>query len=80
MRIRKSLLAAIFACSFFTATAQEPVHPAPFVIPALREWQGASGTFVLKERLSIVIDPKYSTELTTVATTFAKDLKILLPE
>lgn len=57
--------------------AQQATNPAPFVIPALREWKGATGTFILKRTSSLVIDPKYAARLTPIANTFLSDIKTL---
>ncbi|MGN6402205.1 MAG: family 20 glycosylhydrolase [Flavisolibacter sp.] len=56
---------------------QQSANPAPFVIPALREWKGGTGTFILKTRTSLVVDPKYAATLTPIANTFLSDLKTL---
>ncbi|WP_216823451.1 family 20 glycosylhydrolase [Niastella vici] len=51
------------------------MNPQPFVIPALREWTGAQGTFMLKNNAAIVVDPAYSEQLMTAAITFRDDLQ-----
>jgi len=64
--------------TFFIAKAQvNNANPAPFVIPALRHWNGDTGTFILKDNATLVVDPKYATTLTPVANTFLTDLKTL---
>ncbi len=51
------------------------VNPAPFVIPAMRAWSGASGSFVLRNTARLVVDPAFARELLPVAQTFSADLK-----
>lgn len=51
------------------------VNPAPFVIPALREWKGALGNFTLYNKARLVVDPAYASVLIPVAKTFSADLK-----
>jgi len=51
-------------------------NPKPFVIPALREWYGYSGEFLLKKSSRIVIDTKYRDSLQQVAGILQNDLKI----
>src|SRR5688500_8280495 len=63
--------------SALPATAQQTINPAPFVIPALREWQGATGIFHLEPHTTLVVDPTYSTALMPIAITFLDDLKHL---
>jgi len=63
--------------SALPATAQQTVNPAPFVIPALREWQGTTGVFRLEPHTTLVVDPVYSTALMPIAVTFLDDLKQL---
>lgn len=58
------------ACSVsvtITGHAQSSVNPAPFVIPALREWHGATGSFIFKNKTSLVVDPFFVNELLPVA-------------
>lgn len=69
------LVMACLAVSSLPTFAQQAVNPAPFVIPSLREWQGSTGTFVIREGASLVIDPAYADELKPVANTFVDDLK-----
>ncbi|PSL50092.1 hexosaminidase [Chitinophaga niastensis] len=52
-------------------------NPAPFVIPALREWYGEKGNFMLPDKAGIVIDPVYALQLLPIATTFLHDLRTL---
>lgn len=77
MICRKFLPVSIaFACSvvFFSGVAQT-INPQPFVIPALREWTGSQGTFILKNNAAIVVDPLYSKQLMSAAVTFLEDLQ-----
>lgn len=85
MTKNKSFLQALFVTGCFTIAvitgiAQSLVNPAPFVIPALREWHGATGTFVLKNKVSLVVDPSFAAELLPVAKTFSEDLKLAMPQ
>lgn len=73
------LVAACLTGFSLTIIAQSLVNPAPFVIPALREWHGATGTFVLKNKVSLVVDPSFAAELMPVAKTFAEDMKLAMP-
>lgn len=57
------------------SAAQQTINAAPFVIPALRQWNGDSGQFVLNNKATIVVDPKYSDELWWAASTFLNDLR-----
>lgn len=56
---------------------QAQTNPAPFVIPALREWQGATGSFEWKPATRLVVDPRYSKELLPVARLLAEDLAVM---
>lgn len=47
---------------------------APEVIPALREWQGGSGSFMIDSASRITIDPTYATQLQGTAQVFQSDL------
>jgi hexosaminidase len=49
-------------------------NPAPEVIPALREWQGSSGSFMIDSASRITIDPAYSAQLQNTAQVFQRDL------
>lgn len=71
---------AVFALNLISISsvlAQQVVNPAPFVIPALREWKGDAGTFFLKDKTTLVVDPKFATVLSPIAKTFLGDLKTL---
>jgi len=50
------------------------INEKPQVIPSLREWDGGTGLFNIKESSRIVIDPQYSKELKTTAEVFKNDL------
>lgn len=71
-----SCVAVSLAGLFYSGEAQT-VNPAPFVVPAFREWTGADGKFELKDNAAIVIDPAYGNILMQVATTFLEDLRTL---
>ncbi len=73
------LLVVCFTTMTSTAIAQSSINPAPFVIPALREWHGATGTFILQNKTNLVIDPSFTTELLPTAKTFLEDLKLVRP-
>lgn len=80
--MKNQVLFTLFLCSVllpFSLNAQQGTkdNPPPFVIPALREWHGDTGTFILKNNASLVVDPKFSRKLTTIANTFLSDLKVL---
>ncbi len=67
---------SVFASVFFAA-AQTATNNAPFVIPALREWHGGTGQFILRNNASVVIAPKYYELLLPKAKTFVADLQML---
>jgi hexosaminidase len=48
--------------------------PPPQVVPALREWHGASGTFTLGSSARIVVDPTSAAQLDTTAKVLQSDL------
>ncbi len=50
------------------------VNTAPTVIPSLREWQGASGTFTMVGTSRIVVDPSYIGQLQDTPQVFQSDL------
>ncbi|MDD4823303.1 MAG: family 20 glycosylhydrolase [Bacteroidales bacterium] len=52
-------------------------NPKPFVVPALREWQGKVGRFEVAKKMSVVVNPCYKAELAQVAETFAADYAAL---
>ena len=49
-------------------------NAAPTVIPALREWQGGSGSFMIDSASRITIDPSYAAQLQETAHVFQSDL------
>ena len=50
-------------------------NPKPFVIPALREWHGGKGDFLLKPSAKIVIDTKDKNTLLKLSTLLKKEVK-----
>jgi hexosaminidase len=78
---QQALLVAFSLVSYTTTTvAQSLVNPQPFVIPALREWHGATGSFILKNNIRLVVDPSFANELMPVAKIFSEDLKLAIPK
>jgi hexosaminidase len=71
------LMTGCFVAVTITGVGQSLVNPAPFVIPALREWHGAEGYFNLKSKTSLVVDPAFAAELLPVVETFSEDLKLV---
>jgi len=51
------------------------INPQPFVIPALREWHGGQGSFILNSSSRIVLDPDSKNTLQKVADILKKELK-----
>jgi hexosaminidase len=49
-------------------------NSAPEVIPALQEWHGGSGTFMIDSASRITIDPAYTSQLQETAHVFQSDL------
>ncbi len=49
-------------------------NAAPEVIPALHEWQGGSGSFMIDSASRITIDPQYAAQLQDTAQVFQSDL------
>ena len=49
-------------------------NPKPKVIPALMEWTGGEGSFVLSPTSRICVDPAYASDLTEGANAFKQDL------
>lgn len=49
-------------------------NPAPTVVPALREWYGGSGSFVLRSDAHILLDEQYAGQLRATAQVFQQDL------
>lgn len=52
----------------------------PEVIPALREWWGGKGKYVLGRKVVIVVDPQYAKELRKGADILAEDLGMLFSQ
>lgn len=52
-------------------------NPAPFVIPALREWYGGKGNYTLPGNVTLVIDPQDAAALLPGVTVFKTDLQQL---
>ncbi|WP_276481536.1 family 20 glycosylhydrolase [Paraflavitalea pollutisoli] len=52
------------------------VNPAPFVIPALREWVGSNGYYQLPGQARLVVAPSSRTELLPVAKLMAEDMRV----
>ncbi len=50
------------------------LNTAPQVIPSLREWQGATGSFTLSPTSRITVDPPYATQMKDTAHVFQSDL------
>lgn len=50
------------------------INSAPPVAPALREWHGGTGEFVLSSGSQIVLDPAYANQLQDIARVFQQDL------
>ncbi len=48
-------------------------NPKPFVVPALREWLGHEGEFLISDKMELAVDPQYKSELQEVAETLAGD-------
>lgn len=51
-------------------------NPPPLVVPALREWHGESGSFVLSSHAYILLDPLYAKQLQVTAQVFQEDLSL----
>jgi hexosaminidase len=71
-----SMAAALLSLSTFKLFA--PVNffanSAPPVVPALREWHGSAGSFVLNSSSKIILDPPYASSLRETAQLFQQDL------
>lgn len=55
-------------------TEDEKGNACPFVVPALQEWQGKTGTFTLRNGCSVVIRPEDGPVLERTASILAEDL------
>ncbi|HTN36468.1 MAG TPA: family 20 glycosylhydrolase, partial [Arachidicoccus sp.] len=58
------------------ATADRVPVPAPFVIPALKEWQGQQGIFSLDPNARIVIDPTQKESLAALSEQLHQEIKV----
>lgn len=65
-------LTAFFSLIFASPAIADAVNGKPFVVPQLREWEGAEGTFQITKSTKIVCADK-SSELAEVASQFAAD-------
>lgn len=70
----KIALLAIGIAISYQGYAQTNHNPAPHVIPALREWKGATGYFKFKKQVNLVVEPSSSKVLLPYVTTFKNDL------
>ncbi|MGJ7029667.1 family 20 glycosylhydrolase [Niabella hirudinis] len=75
--VRKMKGAILLMLCFAGFAAPAQTNPAPFVIPALQQWQGSSGSFEWKPKTNLVVDPRYSKELLPVARLLADDIAIM---
>jgi len=50
------------------------INSSPLVAPALREWHGSTGEFVLNANSRIILDPAYADQLKATAQVFQQDL------
>src|SRR5690348_6459796 len=66
----RPLIVALLAAGLPTAGAAAAVNPRPFTIPALREWKGGHGSFVMPKRPRIVAPRR----LNGIARTLAGEL------
>ncbi len=57
-----------------SASMSTAPNPPPLVIPALREWHGGQGSFLLTGSSRIVLDPSSALTLQTTALVFQQDL------
>ena len=65
---------AVFVSSQLVNSASVIPNAAPGVIPALREWQGSTGSFTMVSTSSIIVDPSYAAQLDDTARVFQADL------
>ena len=73
MKTLNLFIAILFMCIISSTYAQTPK---PFVIPELKEWKGAEGTFTPTDGGRIVYSARQP-ELKATATTFAEDLRLM---
>ncbi len=50
------------------------LNPTPQVIPALREWQGSTGSFMITSTSRIAVDSLYAAQLENTSRVFENDL------
>lgn len=75
-KLRILVLVFLGSIAAFYGNAQgsgAAINPAPFVIPALREWKGANGFFMWKKTTNLVVDAAYKKQLLPVAGLLAED-------
>ena len=53
-----TLVSVLFSTALFAAGDKAVKNEKPFVIPELREWQGATGTFAITPETKIVYGKK----------------------
>ena len=78
-RVKRVILTGLCVAGY-AAGVQAQANPAPFVIPALRQWQGDNGFFEWKPAIRLVVDPRYAKQLLPVANLLAEDLTIMRPD
>lgn len=65
--------------SLQAAAQTSSINPKPFVIPELKQWQGAEGQFLLSDHASIVYPAAQSDSLGPIARVLQQDLGTWLP-
>lgn len=70
----KKLLLTLLLALPLAVFAQE-TNPKPFVIPELRQWMGATGSFTVANDVAIIVEAANAKELESVAQQFAADMK-----
>lgn len=73
----KTLSIILFVLLSVMGFAQNKPNDQPFVIPQLREWQGASGTLLISSKSSITIAKADKELLMPIAEQFAQDLQTM---
>lgn len=71
-----TLVSVLFSTALFAAGDKAVKNEKPFVIPELREWQGATGTFAITPETKIVYGKK-DARMEQVANQFAADIKAM---
>ncbi|WP_090390304.1 family 20 glycosylhydrolase [Niabella drilacis] len=82
MKIKKRtlvLILVVVGLAGLSEVSQAQTNPAPFIIPALRQWQGGDGFFKWKPATRLVVDPRYAKQLLPVARLLAEDLAVMTP-